>query len=246
MQSADLIPSTTLDALKPRLQEVFPSAEQKRVYGNATHNVRSCAELFWACQIEPVEKGHKTPPPEPSGPPACRPGIKTRDRYPKDPNDPEKAETPGPTPIDPRDPTPNPSPDPVPKQGSQVPPKQGGTSTSTKPKARNEHSALRTPRMELPKPSNPDPQPRHPVRRAKKPPTPNERNQPDAHSRHLERGPTPKKRADQPAHRNKNMLRPKRPNTSEPMTQNQQSAQSPRSPRPPSLARTTATTRPVE
>ncbi|MEQ2231301.1 hypothetical protein ILYODFUR_038103 [Ilyodon furcidens] len=31
-----------------RLQEVFPSAEQKRVYGNATHNVQSRAELFQA------------------------------------------------------------------------------------------------------------------------------------------------------------------------------------------------------
>ncbi|MEQ2272320.1 hypothetical protein XENORESO_018864 [Xenotaenia resolanae] len=41
-----------------RLQEVFPSAEQKQVYGNATNNVQSRAELFQAGQIEPVEKGH--------------------------------------------------------------------------------------------------------------------------------------------------------------------------------------------
>ncbi|MEQ2241778.1 hypothetical protein ILYODFUR_028835 [Ilyodon furcidens] len=48
---------TTHDALKPCLQEVFPSAERKWVYGNETHNVRSRVELFRAGQIEPVEKG---------------------------------------------------------------------------------------------------------------------------------------------------------------------------------------------
>ncbi|MEQ2232879.1 hypothetical protein ILYODFUR_015997 [Ilyodon furcidens] len=46
---ADQMASMTHAALKLRLQ-VFPSAGRKRVYGNATHNVQSRAELFRAGQ----------------------------------------------------------------------------------------------------------------------------------------------------------------------------------------------------
>ncbi|MED6242953.1 hypothetical protein ATANTOWER_012549 [Ataeniobius toweri] len=125
----------------------------------------------------------------------------------------------------------------------RVPTKEGGIGTSTGQKTR--HRCLRpkprpktgtntpsTP-LEPPKPSNPDPQPRHAVHRLKKPPTPNKKEPAgSAHSDDQDCDPTPKKRADRPAQCNQNT--PHRgghmtnmPNHPEPMVQSQQSAQSP-------------------